>query len=391
MVGVLFVCGVATVVAGDVQNVIVFEQFYKFPHFNVYFFQRLGISVHVTAMSVLHVGVHKVYKYKSVKIFLCNFQRLVESVKIACGVQTASNALSVENILDFSHGNAFHSCVFDKIQQRFCGRIDGKIFSVRRAYKRIFPRERTCNHSAHAVLAHAQFACLFAHVVQLFQRVLVHVHGNLQNAVRRRVHDGIACGKMLCTVVLYYLCSAVRLVAQNFASQFLFQTCYKFLGETVGEGRQRGGSYYSCHFPMPHRRVLSFGKFFQTGKSRIGLTVFTVSAVYAIQPHFLHVGNVQIVCVANVFKRVCAVVAKFFTIGHCPDTESVNNQNKGSHILPLCVIIANNFTFNNQIKVVRTRNKAKITSNLTQTPHTCNTIMFLPSLTACKKSETSQH
>ena len=67
VVGVLFMSWIATVIACDIKHIVVLQKLNKFGNFAVDFFQRFCISVNVSTMPELHIGIDQVYKHKSVK------------------------------------------------------------------------------------------------------------------------------------------------------------------------------------------------------------------------------------------------------------------------------------------------------------------------------------
>ena len=80
---------------------------------------------------------------------------------------------------------------------------------------------------------------------------------NLEYAVSGGIDNQIAGEHMSFTVIVYYLRSRIRLVAQDSPAGYAAEFIQYFIGKAVGKGWQRLGRYDSRHFPMTDGGILA--------------------------------------------------------------------------------------------------------------------------------------
>ena len=105
-------------------------------------------------MTVDHVKVHQIYKAESLKIFIGILHGMGHTVGIAFVIHILRQSHTCENIMDLAHADGGQSLIFQSGQKVIFRRFNGKIMAVSSALEAAgLTHKRSCNHSAHAVLA----------------------------------------------------------------------------------------------------------------------------------------------------------------------------------------------------------------------------------------------
>ena len=195
---------------------------------------------------------------------------------------------------------------------------------------RIFADVRTRDDAADAMLTLHDFARDAAVFVELVNRHIILVCGNLQHAVCRRVDDEGTRFLLLTAVIVNDLRAGIRLVADNLAAECLLELCNDFRREAVRIRRHRALRDNAGDFPMARRRILAAREFAQAGKgtNRILHGGPAADAIDVEKADLLHVRRIVFRRSGNRLQRIADIIAKIRSIRLAADAEAVEHNDK---------------------------------------------------------------
>ncbi len=344
-------------VGGDEIDVAVLHFREQFGQAAVEIFQTGRVARHVAAVSPIHVEIHKVREDDRIVGRGADLiQRHVEQLFQTDGGQSLGDALRGENVADFADGNDVAAGGFHLVQNGRRGGQDGIVVTTARAFERVlcFAVERAGDDARDDAVFGAfvqQIAGDVADFVQAFQTEMLFMRANLENAVRRRVHDRHARLDAFFAQFFQNHGAGSRLVAQN---AFQVRAFAEFVDQIQRKAGIFGGEITpferdgnARHFPVTGRRVLAFADFFGIAVDGFdfGNGNFHVRRIFAVallvqfaQSQFAQVGQFQRTR-ASVFRlarragfgdvtqRVRAGVAERFRVGGFAATERIHHQN----------------------------------------------------------------
>ncbi len=215
-----------------------------------------------------------------------------------------------------------------------CGWQHGEITTIGRAGEcagraHKWPRD----HPAHLVLAAQDGAGRFANFVQFIKRNDLFVGRDLEDAVGRRVDDGLAGRHLFSAQFIEDDGPRGRDITQPAAACFRLILGHDLVGEAVGIDRE-GAVHVDAHqLPMAGRGVLAGGDLghLAVGGSGVRLGLDSVQNGDVGQSQGLQIGQMQPADgLRNVAQRVAADIAVGRGIRRFADADAVQNDNDDS-------------------------------------------------------------
>ena len=248
-------------------------------------------------------------------------------------------------VLDFTDSDNIHALPAKRIKYRFSDRLKSKITPVFRSG--VFPvaaDERTRNDSSDKVVARQHCPCGLAHFIKLFKRDNVFMRRDLKHAVRRGINDRFSRCNMFVAEFLNYYRAGSNFVSKRSSADFALKFFHQRFREAVRICAERCFHCKSCHLPVSARCVLCLCDLrcpSERGRRRIRARkprVFNIS-----DSECRKVRNVQRPCRINIAESVSTRIPEFACIGHCSDSDAVQNDYRCTffHILYLFIIAPN--------------------------------------------------
>ena len=329
--------GVTAVVGGDDEEVILTQGGDEVGEPAVELGQRGGVALHVVAVAVDHVEVHEVGKADAVEIPLGHLGGGGHALGIAPRADGLGDALAYEDIGDLAHGDRVQTRFLDGIQHGGGGRQDGVVVAAGGALEGGCALKGAGDDAAHGVLAvpfvGQHIPRDLADAVQLLDGHLVLVCGDLEDAVGGGVDNQLARGQMLLAVVADDVGARVGLVAEYPVARAAGELGKYLGGKALGIGGQGIGGDDAGYLPVSDGGVLTARGLGHAGVGahgsglahKVGGVGHTVDVEKA---QLLHGGASKGGVVADGSEGVASLVVPFVCVGHFPDAEAVEDDEK---------------------------------------------------------------
>ena len=284
-------------VGGDHEHVVLFHFCHKSAEPFIKFGKGVCISFRIVSVTVNHIEIHKVDEAKTFKILLLEFGGFFHSDVVGTGAVCFGNAFSGEDIKNLSDADGRKTLFHKDIKRGILRRNKGIIVASAGAVKiRIFTFKRSCNNSSDSVFALEERTGFFAKFIKFFKWNYILMCGNLENAVRGGINDGLSGFNMLFSEISDYLGSAAGFVAKDIKTCCLFEHIDNFLRKTFGICGESFFGNKSGKFPMSGGGVFSHAHFIKAAKCAKGFFCFFDgrNAFDISKTEAYHIGNIEL-------------------------------------------------------------------------------------------------
>ena len=181
-------------------------------------------ALHVVAMAVDLIGLDQVHEHQAGVELAQQRGGGGDALGVGGPVVLLVHAHAGEQVADLAHGVHRHAVVLELLEVGAPGRRRRVVAPALAALERArLALEGAGDHAPHLVLAVHQLARLLAHLVEAGLVEHVHVGGDLQHRVGRRVEDQLAGLEVMLAEVLDHLGAAVGAVAAEAPARGLLQ------------------------------------------------------------------------------------------------------------------------------------------------------------------------
>ena len=165
----------------------------------------------------------------------------------------------VEDVFYLADADYVFPLFTEQVQNGITGRVHGKILPVLgTVIIAALPGKWPANHPAYSVIPCQKLPCRLADLILPLKRNDTLVHGNLHQAVRGQIDDGIASPYMLIPQHLYDLCPGCRVIPDHLCTDPAFQLFYDPRGKGFTEHFKRFLHRQPCDLEMPICRIFGF-------------------------------------------------------------------------------------------------------------------------------------
>ena len=176
------------------------------------------------------------------------------------------DSFPAENILNLSHADHIIPLFLQYIQGGPPIRLNGIVMTIGRPLKFALPGSGIgpCNYPANLpFIFHGHLSCDLTIMIQILKSHGFLISADLQNRIRRSIHDHVSRCDLMFAVFLQDFCPAGGFITYNLPAAPFFQLSDQFLRETVLRKCLKWFCYIeSHHLPMTGHRVLSYTGFF---------------------------------------------------------------------------------------------------------------------------------
>ena len=137
---------------------------------------------------------------------------------------------------------------------------------------------------------------------------------------------------MFLTIITDDLCAGVRQIAEDAATGFLRKTVQHFFGESIWIGWHRFLGDKSHQFPVTSCGILTGGTLCHSAisGSRLFRRLSNRNSINLVQPHFLHIGNLELPGSKAGSQGIAAAVFIICGIREFPNAKAVKNNDKNT-------------------------------------------------------------
>ena len=155
---------------------------------------------------------------------------------------------------------------------------------------------------------------------------------NLQNAVCGGINDQITGAQVFLTIITNDLCAGVRQIAEDAETGFLRKTVQHFFGKSIWIGWHRFLGDKSHQFPVTGCGILTSGTLCHSAisGSRLFHRLSNRDPIDLVQPHFLHIGNLELSGSKAGSQGIAAAILIICGIREFPDAKAVKNNDKNT-------------------------------------------------------------
>ena len=188
-------------------------------------------------MAPQHVKLSQLHKEQPVKILFEPVQCRFHAIAIGLGMIPPGQSTSGEKILNFTEADDILALSLEEVEECRAERLEREIATMFSACERSWGSyEWSGNNPSDSVVSCEHLSCNFAHMVQFPKGDYVLMRGKLKNAIGRCVEDRKASTHMLFAQFFDDLCAGSSLVADDFASNGLFEGFYEVKGKAMWIG-----------------------------------------------------------------------------------------------------------------------------------------------------------
>src|SRR6266699_2605318 len=193
-------------------------------------------------------------------------QRRFHAIAIGLGMIPPGQSTSGEKILNFPETDDILALSLEEVEECRAERLEREIATMFSACERSWGSyEWSGNNPSDSVVSCEHLSCNFAHMVQFLKGDYVLMRGKLKNAIGRCVEDRKASTHMLFAQFFDDLCAGSSLVADDFASNGLFQGASPIIAVDmciwIGARSDAVEDHKNCSFKSRHNCTFVFSSF----------------------------------------------------------------------------------------------------------------------------------